>query len=419
MEEWLQAVPDLVSFDSESWALAVASPRAYLLHRPCQWGGTLVKFVLKRIKIQGAPEKTGKVIVRPEVRAAMRDQICPGFRGTTIKSYEFISPGEAILESQTDSLMVRMCSVLFAEHSEGLSQFFDPQQAVALHQRIRRDYPLEGDSALVCWEESGAQEGFLLIRPDSEMHGYFTVIFLMRIPQEKFATWAIFQFRLLMEGAHHSVQYLFNRPSIQRLREIDENFYVTLGIRSFKRGPTMVPVVQKHETSADQTDAMVTIHAGERLGLNLWRCYKSKREKRGKCRFFMSEYLQILVNAMGEEIDAFETLDGLDVVSYQCVVRRSDWARLRTRFFDLYRLAKAAYRRANGGTYAPSILEEAETKFNIQENQAAPPAQASQEMPRWILRKTFLDIEDETDYLDDVPKRRARSAGLLPLVQWA
>lgn len=61
MEEWLQAVPDLVSFDSESWALAVASPRAYLLHRPCQWGGTLVKFVLKRIKIQGAPEKTGKV----------------------------------------------------------------------------------------------------------------------------------------------------------------------------------------------------------------------------------------------------------------------------------------------------------------------------------------------------------------------
>lgn len=55
----------------------------------------------------------------------------------------------------------------------------------------------------------------------------------------------------------------------------------------------------------------------------------------------------------------------------------------------------------------------------LQENQAAPPAQASQEMPRWILRKTFLDIEDGTDYLDDVPKRRARSAGLLPLVQWA
>ena len=37
------------------------------------------------------------------------------------------------------------------------------------------------------------------------------------------------------------------------------------------------------------------------------------------------------------------------------------------RFFDIYPLAKAAYRRANGGTYAPSVHEEVETKFNLQE----------------------------------------------------
>lgn len=81
-----------------------------------------------------------QVIVRPEVRAAMRDQICPGFRGTTIKSYEFISPGEAILESQTDSLMVRMCSLAegpflecfcqihFQRRSEGMAKIEHSQQ---------------------------------------------------------------------------------------------------------------------------------------------------------------------------------------------------------------------------------------------------------------------------------------------------
>ncbi|CAK9097380.1 Uncharacterized protein SCF082_LOCUS45676 [Durusdinium trenchii] len=81
------------------------------------------------------------------------------------------------------------------------------------------------------------------------------------------------------------------------------------------------------------------------------------------------------------------------------------------RFFDIYPLAKAAYRRANGGTYAPSVHEEVETKFNLQEgpgicgNIIEPKRIEEDEslgMPKLVVRNTFLDLEDsEMDRKED------------------
>ncbi|CAK8993718.1 Phosphoenolpyruvate carboxylase [Durusdinium trenchii] len=413
MEDWLYVLPDCVS--SESWTVATSQPKAQLLHRPCPWGGHLVKFDLKRIEIADAPENTANLIVRPEVRAAMSGMCAPGISGfqgshTTIRSSEFVAPGEAIIESKTSSWLMHLCAVLFGEMSgKKLTHFFhDPQVPVVLHQKIRRNYPSEGDSAVAIWEEGGeVQEGFLLIRPDSEK-GKFNVMFVMRILEGNFAPWATFQFRLLMEGAHRSTQFFLNRPNIRELREIDEKFYVTLSIQSFKRGLPMVPCSSK---------PTVTIDAGERLGLKLWRRYKTERRGAAgsKGKFFLSEYLTILVNALGEDIETFDTLDGLEVVPYQCIVRRSDWERVRMRFFDIYPLAKAAYRRANGGTYAPSVHEEVETKFNLQEPKRIE-EEESLDMPKLVVRNTFLDLEeDDTQDPADRPKRRTRSAKLFPV----
>jgi hypothetical protein len=50
-----------------------------------------------------------------------------------------------------------------------------------------------------------------------------------------------------------------------------------------------------------------------------------------------------------------DTLDGRRLVSYQCVVLREDWLRLREVFWDAFRIQKAAYRRANGGKTAPTL----------------------------------------------------------------
>jgi len=45
------------------------------------------------------------------------------------------------------------------------------------------------------------------------------------------------------------------------------------------------------------------------------------------------------------------------------VVKRSDWEQLRESFTLAFRLQKAAYRRANGGKMAPSLVEDAEAHW--------------------------------------------------------
>lgn len=78
-------------------------------------------------------------------------------------------------------------------------------------------------------------------------------------------------------------------------------------------------------------------------------------------------------------------------------------------------MAKAAYRRANGGTYAPSVYEEVETKFNLQEPKRIE-EEESLDMPKLVVRNTFLDLEEEdTQDPADRPKRRTRSAKLFPV----
>ena len=81
-----------------------------------------MKFDLKRIEIADAPENTANLIVRPEVRAAMSGMCAPGISGfqgshTTIRSSEFVAPGEAIIESKTSSWLMHLCAVLFGEMS--------------------------------------------------------------------------------------------------------------------------------------------------------------------------------------------------------------------------------------------------------------------------------------------------------------
>ena len=120
VDEWFQAMPEVLT--PVSWSLALARPNAQLWHRSCPWGGHLIKFDLKNIQIQDAPEKTSNLIVRPEVRAAES-----GVKGvaaeTLINRSEFVAPGEAILEGRTCSFLFRLCNVLFGDISNPLTAF--------------------------------------------------------------------------------------------------------------------------------------------------------------------------------------------------------------------------------------------------------------------------------------------------------
>ncbi|CAK9049301.1 J domain-containing protein [Durusdinium trenchii] len=355
-----------------------------LSHCGCPWGGRLIKVDLEDVRIENAPEKTGKIIVRPEVRAAFqsRSPLC----GTKMTLERFICPGEAVLKGLTSTKLFRLCAVLFGEMSAGTSSsfcFHDAHFPVALHHKIRRDYPKEGNSATAFWEETGSlrQEGIFLIQPSGTEKLFFATA-VVRLPHDKFASWATFQFRTFLTLAHRTCNWLLNRPGIVQLRAADESFYVILQIQSFQRGFPLVPVF-------DEERAIVTIDAGEALGFRYWTRFQSER-------FHLRQYLKCFLAAIGQEIEIFDTLDSRRLVPYQCVVCRSQWEAIRARFLDIFRLAKTAYRRANGGTVAPGMQDGVEPRFvpefhhAMQEGQKRPEAQL-------VVRNTFLDLQEEED----------------------
>eukprot|EP00435_Cladocopium_sp_Y103_P044733 s604_g12.t1 len=377
VEEWFQAMPEVLT--SVSWSLALARPKAQLWHRSCPWGGHLIKFDtwphhfwdttcgqsddLKGIQIRDAPEKTGNLIVRPEVRA-----VASGVKGIGVRfqcSIGLFRRGDTF-RSQDEHLFERSKQ----PRASPLYFFHDALCPVAVHQKVRRDFPSEGDSAIAFWQGGQTFHGFMAIRPETTK-GEFNVVFAFRIMQDKFASWATFQFRKVLEGVYNTTQWFLNRPNIQKLREIDEKFYVVLSIQSFKRGLPMIPC---------SSEPLVTIDAGERLGLPHWRRYKRQQEHNPrKSKFHLVEYIKMLLNAIGE--DWGNCLQG-------------------NRFAEVFPLAKAAYRRANGGTYAPSLHEDAEAKFNPQEQtdktdgaeHSVQPEQS--DATRLVVRNTFLDLED-------------------------
>lgn len=382
VEEWFRRVPHLLLEDG--WEVAMKRPHAKLSHCGCPWGGRLIKVDLEDVRIENAPEKTGKIIVRPEVRAAFqsRSPLC----GTKMTLERFICPGEAVLKGLTSTKLFRLCAVLFGEMSAGTSSsfcFHDAHFPVALHHKIRRDYPKEGNSATAFWEETGSlrQEGIFLIQPSGTEKLFFATA-VVRLPHDKFASWATFQFRTFLTLAHRTCNWLLNRPGIVQLRAADESFYVILQIQSFQRGFPLVPVF-------DEERAIVTIDAGEALGFRYWTRFQSER-------FHLRQYLKCFLAAIGQEIEIFDTLDSRRLVPYQCVVCRSQWEAIRARFLDIFRLAKTAYRRANGGTVAPGMQDGVEPRFvpefhhAMQEGQKRPEAQL-------VVRNTFLDLQEEED----------------------
>eukprot|EP00438_Fugacium_kawagutii_P030877 Skav213468 [mRNA] locus=scaffold3211:188134:190388:- [translate_table: standard] len=96
VEDWFQMSDPILSEDG--WEVALARPLAKLSHRSCPWGGHLIRFEVKQVPIHNAPEKTGEIIVRPEVRAAYHDQI--PLTGTKMTCERMVQPGEAVLRGE-------------------------------------------------------------------------------------------------------------------------------------------------------------------------------------------------------------------------------------------------------------------------------------------------------------------------------
>ena len=141
----------------------------------------------------------------------------------------------------------------------------------------------------------------------------------------------------------------------------------------------------------------MTIAAGEQLGLTAWTRFNPTGEK-----FMFSEYLELFLEALGEKIDVFNTLDGRQLVPYQAAVLQRQWSSVRFMFGEAFSLQKTAYRRANGGTTAPNVHEDVKPRFLPQ----PPGAQSLPEETRppathkIVVRRTFLEVETDDEDID-------------------
>mmetsp|Transcript_43698 Transcript_43698/g.104218 ORF Transcript_43698/g.104218 Transcript_43698/m.104218 type:complete len:123 (-) Transcript_43698:364-732(-) len=103
-------------------------------------------------------------------------------------------------------------------------------------------------------------------------------------------------------------------------------------------------------------------------------------------------------------------MDGQRLVPYQCVVARQEWEAAKDRFVNAFLLQKKAYRRANGGSSAPSFhvdvqpraapdghLEELKQRLRQEERPSH----------KVVVRRTFLEVEEEEeDEISMAPAQR-------------
>eukprot|EP00438_Fugacium_kawagutii_P033890 Skav220979 [mRNA] locus=scaffold1541:29091:40106:+ [translate_table: standard] len=154
---------------------------------------------------------------------------------------------------------------------------------------------------------------------------------------------------------------------------------------------------------ADAADAVI-ISAGKNLNLTRW-----TRFNQGKFR--MAEYMRCFMGALDHEVSIYDSLDGRNLVPYQCVVLRSQWMPLRASFFEAFHLQKAAYRRANGGTTAPGIIEDARPHMlrGDRADGAVVSSDSDQllaDSSKFVVRNTFLELDDVPD---PCPMKRSKS----------
>ena len=286
----------------------------------------------------------------------------------------------------------RVAKVLFGHclgHSSFANCVFNKMTVLSRH-RLHKDFPEPGDSSYFAFE------GVWILRRLPDSHSCFRSVFVFSTPEDKWASWASSLFPAYAIMFHRGVDRVLNGPMFKELRPIDAKLYSVLALKSFNRGHPLVPQGSESDPSADT----VTVSAGEHLGLVSWTCFNPHR------KFFLAEYLQSFMAALGLELKTFKVMDGRKLVKYQCVVVRQEWNQVRALFFEAFKVQKAAYRRANGGTSNPSLVEDVAPHFvscDFTYNRCS-------QVIKTVVRKTFLELDEASES----QLKRSISTGEMP-----
>ncbi|CAJ1400852.1 unnamed protein product [Effrenium voratum] len=364
LEHWFQEVPLLLS--DQGWDLTARAGAHSLHHATCPWGGRLLKVKAGSVPSEG--------IVRPEVLADV--------------TVERLAPGAAVVLEKDWS------------HLFGLRELTQHEEKVkAVTQRLRRDFPEEGDCAVTFVGESC---GLLFSRPDGDG---FELTCVFQVSEEQFAQWSSIQKMLLLDSSCRFARNFATR-SEPELREKDRDYYMVLTVQSCRRGLPLVP-------SAESEEPTVTITAGISVGLERWTRFSPNMASSGSGssdgRFCVADFVGTFAARLGLSLAAYDSMDGQRLVPYQCVVARQEWEAAKDRFVNAFLLQKKAYRRANGGSSAPSFHVDVQPRAAPDGHLAELKQRLRQEerpSHKVVVRRTFLEVEEEEDEISMAPAQR-------------
>eukprot|EP00435_Cladocopium_sp_Y103_P044800 s1636_g12.t1 len=338
VEEWFQQVPHLIL--EEGWE-TVMDGNGLLQRSRCPWGGSLLKLKVE-VTVEEALENPAHLLVRPEVRALHRRRLSELDDSQLLQQ---TAPGEALLEQIHSWGLSSLCSSFF-EAAHRPKDLSDAQFTKRSWQRLSRDFPEEGDCALSISMDSESEclASLLLCRPArdaatnrgaEECHLYeLNAIF--DVSEEQFESWSSIELRLLLDSASRMAQWSVNRPGIAELRAADRDFYTLLTVQSCRRGLPLLPC--RH--SDDSEEAVVTINDGKELGLDRWTRFDPARY--GQEKFSLAQYVRLFLQhqKIHNNFETFEGLDGCQLVSFQCAVRKHEWDQVKAQFYSAFLMQK-------------------------------------------------------------------------------
>lgn len=327
---------------------------------------------------------------------------------------EVMSPGDAIIERRGANFpFLKLFSTLFGSYSNGICAFYDPTHASLARQRIRRDFPEVGD-CMYYWspvEDEEVEEAercpyraFFHCRQKAGDKQKFDVTAVFLGTDNNASGWAQLHIWLLVRLSRSMVQRQVNMPYLPEMWALDKQHYVILQVQACKRGPPLLPA-----KDASAQENAVVVAAGRQGESSSWERYGAVLSGKFRLSAYLACFMRRLQGAPAAEV--FDKVDGKQLVPYQCAMRRESWEAVRDLFTQAFLIQKTAYRRANGGSTAPSFQEAAEARFlpdeclDVVREKLLQPCQKAQQ-PKVFVRNTFIDVDEELG--DECPRRAIR-----------
>jgi len=202
--------------------------------------------------------------------------------------------------------------------------------------------------------------------------------------------WAGSHFRKILMVDRERLSRIASLPFMHNLRTEGKDFYLVMSLKCCVRGPPLLPCGET-EAEEGREDSRVCL---EGQAIKYWERLQDEN-------FSLCSYVKKFLASTGMTVNVFTNFDGRELVSYQAFVQRSQWETIRPEFEKAWRIHGAAYRRLNGGSAAPKLVEGGVARWKPCEedaerfNDGCPLSQMQNNGV--TIRNTFIEVVDASD----------------------